>query len=377
MSAAHARHLQQAMSLDPKRRSPVVKRFSVSLGERVVGQADAIDAILDSFSRVVAGLRDTERPILTLLLLGPTGVGKTETVKALAETLFGRRDAFVRINCQELVNEGAAAKLFGAPPGYVGADVDPMLSQERLDGHHRQAAEEGRGVFAEGEGRIAKLFPSDADHYLSLVLFDEVEKAHPAVWDSLLGLMDDGHVTLGNNQTVDCTRSIIVMTTNVGAAAMSATLQQNAVGFDLGDDPVATQQAVVSQAVSAAKDHFPYEFFNRFDDVICFRPLTRGDLGGILDRMLQAVYHRLLAAKVPIILHYSSAFRRFLLDQGYDPQFGARPLRRVVERELVSPLARLIASGQIQAGEVIGIGMRRGQPRFQRERSGGDGRLVV
>ncbi|TVR11097.1 MAG: ATP-dependent Clp protease ATP-binding subunit [Planctomycetota bacterium] len=374
MQRAAQMALAEPQPLDPHRRSVPVQRFSEQLREQIVGQRQAITSILDGFSRVVAGIRDRERPILTLLLLGPTGVGKTETVKALASTVFGRRDAFVRINCQEFANEGAVAKLFGAPPGYVGSEVDPLLSQDRLDSHHRRARDEKRGVFADGEGRIAKIFPQEEHDYLSIILFDEVEKAHPTVWNALLGLMDDGHLTLGNNETVDCTRSIVIMTTNVGAEAMAHTLQSRQVGFDLPQNDVdGMHRDLAQQAVNAAKEHFPYEFVNRFDDVICFRALTREDCADILDRMLQGVYHRLLAAEVPIILHPSKAFRSFLLSKGYDPVFGARPLRRTVENELVAPLARLIASEQILPGQVIAVGLRRGHPTFRIEgpRSGG------
>jgi ATP-dependent Clp protease ATP-binding subunit ClpA len=365
--------------LDPSRRSPAVQRFSGQLREQVIGQTQAITGILDSFSRVVAGIRNPERPILTMLLLGPTGVGKTETVKALASTVFGRRDAFVRINCHELSTEGSIAKLFGSPPGYVGADVEPMLSQERLDSHHRKAQEQRSGVFADGEGRIAKLFPKESASYLSIILFDEVEKAHPTVWNALLGLMDDGHVTLGNNQVVDCTRSIIIMTTNVGAAEMSATLNDRGVGFDLGVSDTEAMNADLSrQAIQAAKDVFPYEFYNRFDDVVCYRALTRADCQVILDRMLQELSNRLLHAGMPIILHYSRALRAYLLDRGFDPQFGARPLRRAVENQLIAPLSRLIASEQIRPGMVIAAGIRRGQPAFAIEDNAAESdRLVI
>lgn len=370
--AQHYEHLNAEL------RSAPVRRFSTHLRERIVGQEGAIEAILDSFSRILAGIRDRERPILTLLFLGPTGVGKTETVKALSETLFGRRDAFVRINCQEFATEGAIAKIFGSPPGYVGADIQPMLSQERLDSHHKNAQEERRGVFADGEGRIAKLFPRDAAHYLSIVCFDEIEKAHPSLWNGLLGMMDDGHVTLGNNTVVDCTRTIVIMTTNVGAEEMSRTLADRTVGFDLGQDLDVLNGEVSKQAIAAAQEVFPYEFYNRFDDVICFRALTREDCHRILDRMLQALYRRLMDANVPIILHCSSAFKAFLLAEGFNPQFGARQLRRAVERHLISPLARLIATEQVRPGQVIGVGMQKGAPDFRLEIvDEGGGKLLV
>ena len=353
--------------LDPSRRSPQVQRFENMLRERVVGQAGAIDAILDSFSKILAGIRNSERPILTLLFLGPTGVGKTETVKALAETIFGKRNAFTRVNCQEFSSEFTVSKLFGSPPGYVGNDVEPMLSQDNLDKHHKEAQAESRGVFAEGEGKIAKLFPQVKSHYMSIVLFDEIEKAHPKVWNALLGLMEDGHLTLGNNKVVDFTRSLIVITTNVGAEEMSETLRHKAIGFDVSVSAEEINHNIRNKAVEAAKEVFPYEFLNRFDDIICFRVLSTDDLKKILNLMLQDVYKRLLGAQVPIILHYSNNYLDKLLQEGTDPQFGARPMRRAVERLLVAPLSRLIASNQVRAGDIVSVRMRNSQPVFIRE----------
>ena len=364
----HAEQPQkEALVLDPLKRSPQVVRFEGMLRERVVGQDLAIDSILDSFSKILAGIRNQERPLLTLLFLGPTGVGKTETVKALAETIFGKRNSFVRVNCQEFSSEFTVSKLFGSPPGYVGNDVEPMLSQDNLDRHHKEAQAEGRGVFAEGEGKIAKLFPQVKSHYLSIVLFDEVEKAHPKLWNALLGLMEDGHLTLGNNKTVDFTRSLIVITTNVGAEEMSATLRHRSIGFEVKTEAEAINHDIKSKAVEAAKDVFPYEFLNRFDDIICFRVLTNADLRKILNLMLQDVYKRLLAASMPIILHYSPAYLEKLQAEGTDPQFGARPMRRAVERMLVAPLSRLIASNQVKAGDIVSVRLRSGQPAFIRE----------
>jgi ATP-dependent Clp protease ATP-binding subunit ClpB len=354
-------------ALDPSRRSPQVQRFESMLRERVIGQMSAIDAILDSFSKILAGIRNSERPILTLLFLGPTGVGKTETVKALAETIFGKRNAFTRVNCQEFSSEFTVSKLFGSPPGYVGNDVEPMLSQENLDKHHKEAQSEGRGVFAEGEGKIAKLFPQVKSHYMSIVLFDEVEKAHPKVWNALLGLMEDGHLTLGNNKVVDFTRSVIIITTNVGAEEMSETLRHKSIGFDVSSNSDEINHNIRNKAIEAAKEVFPYEFLNRFDDIICFRVLLTDDLKRILNLMLQDVYKRLLGAQMPIILHYSNSYLDKLLQEGTDPQFGARPMRRAVERLLVAPLSRLIASNQVKAGDIVSVRMRNAQPIFHRE----------
>ena len=358
---------RESLVLDPLKRSPQVTRFEGMLRERVVGQMSAIDAILDSFSKILAGIRNPERPILTLLFLGPTGVGKTETVKALAETIFGKRTAFTRVNCQEFSSEFTVSKLFGSPPGYVGNDVEPMLSQDNLDKHHKEAQAEGRGVFAEGEGKIAKLFPQVKSHYMSIVLFDEVEKAHPKVWNALLGLMEDGHLTLGNNKTVDFTRSIIIITTNVGAEEMSETLRHKSIGFTVKTATDEINLDIKAKAVEAAKEVFPYEFLNRFDDIICFRVLSDSDLRKILNLMLQDVCKRLLGASMPIILHYSPAYLDKLQDEGTDPQFGARPMRRAVERMLVAPLSRLIASNQVKAGDIVSVRLRSGVPTFIRE----------
>ncbi|MBA3709875.1 MAG: ATP-dependent Clp protease ATP-binding subunit, partial [Planctomycetes bacterium] len=287
----------------------------------------------------------------------------------LAETIFGKRNAFTRINCQEFSSEFTVSKLFGSPPGYVGNDVEPLLSQDNLDRHHKEAQTEGRGVFAEGEGKIAKLFPQVKSHYMSIVLFDEVEKAHPKVWNALLGLMEDGHLTLGNNKVVDFTRSIIVITTNVGAEEMSETLRHKSIGFDVQTGADEINHNIRNKAVEAAKEVFPYEFLNRFDDIICFRVLSTDDLKKILNLMLQDVYKRLLGAQMPIILHYSNSYLDKLLQEGTDPQFGARPMRRAVERLLVAPLSRLIASNQVKAGDIVSVRMRNGTPAFIREGS--------
>jgi ATP-dependent Clp protease ATP-binding subunit ClpA len=365
---AHAQQAQRTgQVLDPARRSQQVNRFEAMLRERVVGQDLAIGAILDAFSKILAGIRNQERPLLTLLFLGPTGVGKTETIKALAEAIFGKRSAFVRVNCQEFASEFTVSKLFGSPPGYVGNDVEPMLSQDNLDRHHKEAQAEGRGVFAEGDGKIAKLFPQVKSHYLSIVLFDEIEKAHPKLWNAMLGLMEDGHLTLGNNKTVDFTRSLIVFTTNVGSEQMSETLRHKSIGFEVATDADEVNRDIKAKAVEAAKEVFPFEFLNRFDDIICFKVLNTADLKQILDLMLQEVYKRLLGAQVPIILHYSKPYLEQMLKEGTDPQFGARPMRRAVERLLVAPLSRLIASNQVKAGDVVSVHMKKGEPEFIRE----------
>ena len=181
--------------LDPGERNTQLRRFRTLMENMVVGQPGPIDAISNSFSRVLAGVGDPESPVLTLMLMGPTGVGKTETVRCLAESLFGSRKAYTRINCQEYSAHYNLSKLLGSPPGYVGGEIKPLLSQENLERHHKQAIEEGRGLFNEQLARLQRFAPDEGKN-LSLILFDEIEKAHPKLWNLLLGILEDGTLVL-------------------------------------------------------------------------------------------------------------------------------------------------------------------------------------
>jgi ATP-dependent Clp protease ATP-binding subunit ClpA len=354
----------QRTKLDHTVRSKTVLRFDAELGARVVGQEKAIGEIVQSFVRLTSGIRNPDRPILTLMFLGPTGVGKTETIKVLANTIFGSNKAFTRVNCQEFSSPHQVAKLLGAPPGYVGGDIEPILSQENIDKFHKKAFEEKKGMFRRGSGNIEKFFPQDGDQYLSIVLFDEVEKADPVLWNSLLGILDDGHLTLGNNKEVDFTRSIIILTSNVGSVEMSNMINGR-LGFGTGEDTL--DHDIHDEALKAAKSVFPFEFLNRFDSIVVFDSLSEDDLYKILDLYIDDLHARVMETDAPFLLELSNPVRRFLVKEGHDPQFGARPLRRVVEKHIVTPLSNLLSTAQIRKGDFIITRLKNNKIHFEKE----------
>jgi ATP-dependent Clp protease ATP-binding subunit ClpC len=339
--------------LRPQETSRELARFAGDMKRQVVGQDRAVDRLTDSLSRVIAGIQDPERPLLTMLFLGPTGVGKTETVRALADLLFGSRRAFTRVNCQEYAAQYNLAKLLGSPPGYVGGEVTPLLAQATIDKHHVLAAELERGLLGTPDGRLARAFPAAEGRCLSLILFDEVEKAHPKLWDLLLGLLEDGTVILGNNEETDFRRAIVVLTSNVGSEAMGVHLAHESIGFAtvqaIGDRDHDVEQA----ALRAARKTFPFEFLNRFDELITFRPLRERDLVRILDILVGRFHLRSLRSTAPFLLELTPAAKGWLIERGFDARFGARPLQRLVEAEVVTPLSHYLVAGHIGRGDLI------------------------
>lgn len=355
------------IQLDPDQRNPQLDRFKDLMHRMVIGQPRAIETTTNSFSRVLAGISDPERPILTQMLLGPTGVGKTETVRALAEALFGSRKAYTRINCQEYSAHYNLSKLLGSPPGYVGGEIKPLLCQENLDRHHKRAFEEGMGMFHEGLGKVSKLFPGEEGKHLSLVLFDEVEKAHPKLWNMLLGILEDGHLVLGNNEEVDFTRSIIILTTNVGSESMGLHIAQDGIGFRGGFEGDKLDHDIHEAAMREAKKVFPFEFINRFDELVVYDTLKESHLYQILDNLIATIHIRSIDCAEPFLLRVEPDAKTRLVEIGTDPQFGARPLRRAVETEVVTPLGNLICSGQIVRGDLITVAYRDGSFAFEKE----------
>lgn len=353
--------------LRPDKANEQLQRFAARMNKLVVGQPRAIERITDSFSRLIAGIQDPESPLLTMLFMGPTGVGKTETVRALAETIFGNRRAFTRINCQEYSAHYNISKLLGSPPGYVGGEIRPLLAQENLDRHHKKAIENQSGMICEAGGKLSRLFPPDSDQHLALVLFDEVEKAHPKMWNLLLGVLEDGHLVLGNNEEVGFTRAIIILTTNVGSEAMCAQLSQNLLGFNPGFDGAALDRNLEDAAKRAAQKIFPAEFLNRFDDVVTFQSLQEPHLYQILDNLIAQIHHRSLRCAEPFLLEVTPEAKRFLVGEGTDPKYGARPLKRVVEKHLVTPISHYICSDQIKKGDLITVDLRDGEFVFLKE----------
>ncbi|NUB45167.1 ATP-dependent chaperone ClpB [Fertoebacter nigrum] len=284
-------------------------RMEGELGKRVIGQRAALTAVANAVRRARAGLNDEGRPLGSFLFLGPTGVGKTELTKAVAEYLFDDDQAMVRIDMSEFMEKHAVARLIGAPPGYVGY-------------------EEG-GVLTEAVRRRP----------YQVVLFDEVEKAHPDVFNVLLQVLDDGVLTDGHGRTVDFKQTLIILTSNLGAYSLSQ--------LPDGADPTQAR----AEVMEAVRQHFRPEFLNRLDDQIIFDRLGRADMGAIVTIQLQRLEKRLAARK--ITLELDEAAKGWLADEGYDPVFGARPLKRVIQRHLQDPLAEMILSGDVRDGAVV------------------------
>ncbi|WP_149588593.1 ATP-dependent chaperone ClpB [Tabrizicola flagellatus] len=286
-------------------------KMEEELGKRVVGQKAAVEAVSRAVRRARAGLSDENRPLGSFLFLGPTGVGKTELTKALAEYLFDDDSAMVRIDMSEFMEKHSVARLIGAPPGYVGYD-------------------EG-GVLTEAVRRRP----------YQVVLFDEVEKAHPDVFNVLLQVLDDGRLTDGQGRVVDFKQTLIILTSNLGARALSELPE----GAD--------SSAAKAEVMEAVRSHFRPEFLNRLDEQIIFDRLNRADMAGIVEIQLKRLEQRLAARKITLDLDADA--KAWLADEGYDPVFGARPLKRVIQRQLQDPLAEMLLAGEVMDGSTIRV----------------------
>jgi len=282
------------------------------IGKRVIGQREAVTSVANSVRRARAGLNDPNRPLGSFLFLGPTGVGKTELTKAVAEYLFDDEHAMVRVDMSEFMEKHSVARLIGAPPGYVGYD-------------------EG-GVLTEAVRRKP----------YQVILFDEVEKAHPDVFNVLLQVLDDGVLTDGQGRTVDFKQTLIILTSNLGSQALS----QLPEGSDASE--------AKDQVMNAVRDHFRPEFLNRLDEIVIFDRLAREDMTGIVDIQLGLLGARLRLRK--ITLDVDEAARQWLGDKGYDPVYGARPLKRVIQRYLQDPLAEKLLGGEVMDGATVTVG---------------------
>src|SRR5258706_1338825 len=320
--------------LDTQKRSSTSRHFEEELRQRVVGQSEAVQALVDLYEVFCAGLHSAGRPVGNLLFLGPTGSGKTRTVEAAAEILFGDSRAVIKVDCAEFQHSHEIAKLIGSPPGYLGhRETHPLITQEALAASHR-------------------------DHLkLSFLLFDEIEKASDALWQLLLGMLDKATLTLGDNRRVDLSQTVSFLTSNLGGSPI-ADLMHGGMGFIQPKDKSATglHEKVQRTAVESARRNFSPEFMNRLDKVVVFHPLKREELDEVLDIELSNVQKRVLdAATRPFLFRITEEGRAFLLQEGTDQRYGARHLKRAIERHVVYPIARLLATAQVQEGDVLVI----------------------
>jgi ATP-dependent Clp protease ATP-binding subunit ClpA len=322
------------LPLDPSKRSTDTIDFQTALRGKIVGQEEGVQALVDLYQVFRAGLNSPGRPVGNLLFLGPTGSGKTRIVEAAAEILFGDARAVIKVDCAEFQHSHEIAKLIGSPPGYLGhRETHPLITQETLAASYRD------------------------DLKLSFLLFDEIEKASDALWQLLLGMLDKATLTLGDNRKVDLSQTVIFLTSNLGGGEI-AELMHGGMGFvQPTDKPVSgLDEKVERTAVEAARRKFSPEFMNRLDKVVVFHPLQREQLQEVLDIELGQVQQRVLdTAKGQFLFRVTDAGRDFLLLEGTDQRYGARHLKRAIERHVVYPLANLLATDQVSLGDLVRI----------------------
>jgi ATP-dependent Clp protease ATP-binding subunit ClpA len=345
---------EHILPLDPNQRSTDTLEFQTALRSKIVGQEEGVQALVDLYQVFCAGLNSPGRPVGNLLFLGPTGSGKTRIVEAGAEILFGDARSLIKVDCAEFQHSHEIAKLIGSPPGYLGhRETHPLITQEELAKSHTDKLK------------------------LSFLLFDEIEKASDALWQLLLGILDKATLTLGDNRRVDLSQTVIFLTSNLGGGEITE-LMHGGMGFvQPGDKPVTgLDQKVERTAVEAARRKFSPEFMNRLDKVVVFHPLRREQLEEVLDIELGQVQQRVLeTAKGQFLFRVTTAGRDFLLQEGTDQRYGARHLKRAIERHVVYPLANLLATEQVHLGDLVCIDWDRehSQLTFIRE---GEGALV-
>jgi ATP-dependent Clp protease ATP-binding subunit ClpB len=337
-------------ALDPTIRSRDAQEFEASLRRKIVGQEQALEKVAEIYQMFLAGLNAPGRPVGNFLFLGPTGSGKTRVVEAMAETLFGDPRAVIKIDCAEFQHSHEIAKLIGSPPGYLGhRETHPLLTQEALNQFHTEKVK------------------------LSLLLFDEIEKASDALWQLLLGILDKATLTLGDNRRVDLSQCMIFMTSNLGAGEMSEIIN-GGLGFAQKPDVIDNRmdEKLMRTAVEAARRKFSPEFMNRIDKTVVFRMLRPEHLEQILEIELGMVQQRILQAtgNNQFVFSCTGGVKHFLLEEGTDAKYGARHLKRSIEKNVVFPLANLVATGQVKLGDFIRIDRTEGRLTFTKEAEG-------
>jgi ATP-dependent Clp protease ATP-binding subunit ClpB len=322
------------LSLDPNKRSVQTVDFQTALRAKIVGQAEGVQALVDLYQVFCAGLNSPGRPVGNLLFLGPTGSGKTRMVEAAAQILFGDAKSIIKVDCAEFQHSHEIAKLIGSPPGYLGhRETHPLITQEALSASHTDKLK------------------------LSFLLFDEIEKASDALWQLLLGMLDKATLTLGDNRKVDLSQTVIFLTSNLGGGEITE-LMEGGMGFIQPKDKPADllDEKVERTAMEAARRKFSPEFMNRLDKVVVFHPLQRAQLEEVLGIELGHVQQRVLeTAKGQFLFRVTDNGREFLLKEGTDQRYGARHLKRAIERHVVYPLANLLATEQVHLGDLVRI----------------------
>ncbi len=321
--------------LDPTKKSRRASEFAVKLDEKIVGQGRAVRKIADIFQTYLAGMNNPNRPLGTLLFLGPTGSGKTRVVEAASEALFNNQDGIVKIDCAEFQHSHEIAKLIGSPPGYLGhRETSAILNQDNLDKCHTE------------------------DTKLTFILFDEIEKASDSLWQLLLGILDKATLTLGDNRRVNFTRTVVVMTSNLGAREMSDMISKS-IGFAPSNNTAKIEEDTLDDRIyrtakEAAKKKFSPEFMNRIDKIVVFRSLKEVHIRRIMEIELQDVQNRITNySGTKFVFSCDDTAKDFLLYEGFDSKFGARHLKRSIERHLVYPLSNLVATEQVKTGDYI------------------------
>ena len=314
-------------------------RLEKELHKRVIGQEEAVAAVAQAVKRGRVGLKDPARPIGSFLFLGPTGVGKTELSKALAEAVFGTEQAMIRVDMSEYMEKHSVSKLIGSPPGYVGYEEGGQLSEKVRRNPY------------------------------SVILFDEIEKAHPDVFNILLQVLDDGHITDAQGRKIDFKQTIIIMTSNAGAQAI---VEPKRLGFGAQEDEKQDYERMKSSVMEEVRRMFKPEFLNRIDEIIVFHSLNRTHIKQIVGILLKNLEKR-CEDQMGIELKVSSSVKEYLADEGFDSKYGARPLRRAIQTKIEDPMANEILEGKIQAGDVVHVRRVKKEIQFTAEARKNDG----
>lgn len=307
-----------------------LERLEEELHKRVVGQNEAVDAVAKAIKRSRVGLKDPKRPVGSFLFLGPTGVGKTELSKALAEAVFGSEDALIRVDMSEYMEKHSVSKLIGSPPGYVGFEEGGQLSEKVRSNPY------------------------------SVILFDEIEKAHSDVFNILLQVLDDGHITDSQGRKVDFKNTIIIMTSNTGAQRI---IDPKKLGFVTASNADTEHEDMKKNVMDEVKQNFKPEFLNRIDDIIVFRALTEDDVRNISNLLLKELKQR-VASQMEIQLKFGDAIKKLIFEKGYDKKYGARPLKRAIQTNIEDELAEAVLKGEIKRGDTVQVTVRNDKVKF-------------